>query len=429
MVRKRTAIVLAAVAFITVCIHAQDQADTVRLSIGQIAELAQSRNLEILKAGLIVERARDDLQGEPELINSTVSVQSGYPYAGVGSELSLPLVPQITVGAGFVMDRYWQTGESFSLSIEPFEPRRHTYSEEKALKLALAGEHYLERAIYLDAEQAALDLLIRDMDRQLARSAAELEQRRYELARKRQELGEASFQDVQDRLLDLLEVQEKLYDTEQRYLSDWKSLQMLFAPSERLIAVTPLSVDELLGLSAARAGEVERYRDAQPLTKRLQDLRLELAALQAEREVTPAWRPDLDLTVAAASPTFSPVFGLTFSFSPNQLKRDEREDLAEDIEVKRMEIAAERYAAGLQKMLEQQSIAIVEQALLTARTQRERDRIALREAELLFQQGKRTTLELEQLRLNLRRSEILTFQAASEVYRVMGEYLLLFLDA
>ena len=94
--------------------------------------------------------------------------------------------------------------------------------------------------------------------------------------------------------------------------------------------------------------------------------------------------------------------------------------------VERMEIAAETSAAALQKSLELQNIALVEQALTSAQTQAQRDAVALQEAELLFQQGRRTTLELEQLRLNLRRTRILTFASAAEVYRVLGVYLTLF---
>ena len=91
-----------------------------------------------------------------------------------------------------------------------------------------------------------------------------------------------------------------------------------------------------------------------------------------------------------------------------------------------MEIAAETCAVGLQKSLELRNIALVEQALASARLQAERDGVALREAELLFEQGRRTTLELEQLRLNLERARIQTYKSAVEVYRVLGVYLLLF---
>jgi hypothetical protein len=83
----------------------------------------------------------------------------------------------------------------------------------------------------------------------------------------------------------------------------------------------------------------------------------------------------------------------------------------------------------LQKTLGKQSIAIVEEALVSTQVQMDRDGIALQEAELLYQQGRRTSLELEQLRLNLRRTEIRSFQAAAEVYRAQGNYLMLFVPA
>jgi hypothetical protein len=181
-----------------------------------------------------------------------------------------------------------------------------------------------------------------------------------------------------------------------------------------------------LELLALRNVEAARFEDAGPSSEKLENLRSELVALQTELKVTPSWRPELKLAAGVAFPDVSPSVNLSLSFSPDQLKRDEREELAVDIEVKRMEIATESYTTELQKTLGEQSIGIVEEALASTRIQKDRDRIALQEGELLYQQGRRTTLELEQLRLNLRRTEILSFQAAAEVYRAQGNYLMLF---
>jgi hypothetical protein len=406
----------------------------VSLTVEQIARQAQSRNLDIRKAELAVVRARKDLAGEPELNDSSVSVSGGYRTGATGtggwyaqSGVSLPVAPQLSVGGELsVEDEALQ--EELSLSVTPFSPRRQTYAEEQAYKDALVAQRYLRRSIYLQAEQAALNLLIRDMERELARLTLELELKKYELVQRRQELGEVSFQDVQDQLLDLIKARRDLFDSEQSYLSDWKALQLLFAPRERSIAVVPLAVEELLQMVKRRGSEAAESANGEPATENLESLRLELIALQKQLKATPAWRPDLNLSAGLVFPDVSPSVSMALSFSPNQLKRDERRELAEDIEIKRMEIAAESYGAELQKTLGQQSIAIAEQALESARIQRERDRVALREAELLFQQGGRTTLELEQLRLNLRRSEISSFQAAVDDYRALGEYLMLFVS-
>ena len=101
--------------------------------------------------------------------------------------------------------------DEFSLSVKPLEPKRQTYAEEKAYSIARVDERYLNWEIYLDAEQAALNLLRRDMERELARSTLELEQKKFELVKRRQELGEASFQDVQDQLVDLIAARQSLF--------------------------------------------------------------------------------------------------------------------------------------------------------------------------------------------------------------------------
>jgi hypothetical protein len=341
----------------------------------------------------------------------------------------LRLFPQLSAGASVSLDQPGVFGESVFLTVKPFEPSRQTYDEEESLGSAVVGERYLKRWTYLDAEQAALNLLISDMERDLARATEGLEQRKYELAQRRREVGEVSFQDVQDRLLDLIKAGQELFSREQGFLSAWRTLQLLFAPSEERIGVEPLSLPELVEMVGRRKAEAEAFAEAEPGTEKLENLRLELAALEAELAATPAWRPDVSLSTAVALPYAYPdshSVSVSMNFSPAERTREEREDLQEDIEFKRLEIAAEISAAQLQKSLELRNIALVEQALASARLRVERDDVALREAELLFQQGRRTTLELEQLRLNLRRARILTFEAAAEVYRVLGVYLMLF---
>lgn len=416
-----------------VCLQAQEELTTVSLSIEEIARRAQSRNLEILKSRRSVEQARKDLLGEPELMSSRLSVGGGYASGGSGSSglygqssLSLPMTPQLSLGGEVSVDDSRQFGEELTLSVEPLVPGRQTYTEEQDYRNAEVRERYLRQRVYFDAEQAALNLLIRDMERALARSTVELEQKKYELVQRQQELGEASFQDVQDQLVDLISARQSLFNSEQRYLTDWKTLQLLFAPSEERIEVVPISLDELLELLALRKIEVAHFEDSVPSSEKLENLRSEWVALQTELKVTPSWRPGLELTAGVAFPDVTPSVSLSFSFSPDQLKRDEREELAADIEIKRMEIATEGYTTELQKTLGEQSIEIVEEALVSTRIQKDRDAVFLQEGELLYQQGGRTTLELEQLRLNLRRTEILSFQSAAEVYQAQGNYLMLF---
>ena len=420
----------------TIAAWVQEPLPTMTLSVGEIARQVQLRNLEIFKAARAVERAREDLVGEPELMDSSLSAGGGYTTSGSGasgwygqSSLTLRLLPQLSAGASLAVQQPGVFGESFSLTVKPLEPPRRTYSEQRALGNAVVRERYLKGWIYLDGEQAALNLLISDMERELSRATEALQQSKYELSQRQQEIGEASFQDVQDQLVDLVEARQDLFAREKGYLGDWRTLQLLFAPGKERISVAPLPIADLMSMVEQRKKLVEAFDQAEPVTEELENLRLELAALEAQLQATSAWRPELSLSTAVGFPYAYPgshSMSVALSFSPNQLGRDEREDLREDIEIKRMEIAMESSAAVLQKSLELHNIALVEEALAGARIQVERDRISLQEAELLFQQGRRTTLELEQLRLNLRRTQILTFRSAAEVYRALGVYQMLF---
>jgi len=435
---RMKSIVVATVIFFLGAVAAwvEEPLPTVTLSVGEIARQVQLRNLEIFKAARKVERAREDLAGEPELMDSSLSVGGGYGSIGFGasgwygqSSLTLRLLPQLSSAASLVVEHPGVFGESVSLTLKPLEPPRRTYSEQRVLGSALVRERYLKGWIFLDAEQAALNLLISDMERELTRATEDLQQSRYELIQRQQEIGEASFQDVQDQLVDLIEARQDLFSKEKGYLGAWRTLQLLFAPAEERISVMPLPIAELMRMLEQRRILVEALDQAEPVTEELENLRLELEALEAELKATSPWRPELNLSTAVDFPYESPgshSVSVGLSFSPNQLKRDERENLREDIEIKRMEIAAEISAAALQKSLELQNIALVEQALASARIQEERDGVSLQEAELLFQQGRRTTLELEQLRLNLRRIQILTFRSAVEVYKALGVYQMLF---
>lgn len=418
-------------------VYVPAQEPTVILSVAEIARQVQSRNLDIFKAAQSVERARKELAGEAELMESSLSVGGGYTTTRSGangwygqSSLTLPFLPQLSAGATLGVDEQWRFEESLSLTVKPLTPSDQTYSEEQAYNSARVSERYLKRRLFLDAEGAALSLLIRDMERELARDAEKLEEKKYELVQRRQEVGDASFQDVQDQLVDLIEARQDLFDSQKRYLTGWRNLQLLFAPGEERIAVQPLPLVELLDWIEVRKSEANRFDNKKPVTEKMEYLGLELTALQTELKITPAWRPDLSLSAAVAFPYEFPQshsVSLNFTISPDQLQKEERRELQEDIELARLEIAAETYATQLQKTLARQSIDLAEQALKGGRIQEERDQLVLQEAELLFQQGRRTTLELEQLRLNLRRTEILSFQAAAELYRVLGEYLLLFL--
>ncbi len=410
-------------------------------SIADIAARAQAQNFEVRKAERAVLRAGKDLAGESILKTSSVAIEGGYHYLPGGSlppprgfsgevSLSVPILNQLSLGGEISLGQLRGLAGEISLSANPFVAKRTTYEEQESLGKALVHLSYLKRKIHLEAEALALTVLSRNQERVLSRSFFELEQKKYDLVRKRQELGEASFQEVQDQLATLASAQQSIFDMESRYVTDWKDLQLLFTSGEEEVAVKSLSLPALLKLIERREQRIEELQAADTSvgagSERLENLKLELQALQTELQLTPVWRPDVDISASLGlpGPEFTVSAGL--SFSPSELNRDERDELKQDIAEKLIDIKTEVFSHKLEKDLSKRSISIAEQALTSALIREEAAAISLEEAELLFKQGQRHSLELEQLTLNLRRTEIERFKAAANLYKAQAETLKLF---
>ena len=402
-------------------------------SITDIGEEVQIENLGMIRAERAIQDAKRDLKGEKSLENSVVSAGAGYSYSSQGTSgfsgetgLTLPIFPQTTLGGTVEINPDGTFEESISLSIKPFVKKDPTYMAEKNYGTALVRKRYLQNRLYADAEKAVLDLLLRDMERTLSNDTLALEEQKYELVQRQQETGTASFQDVQTQLVFLTEARQNLFNTELRFLSDRKTLMLLFAPKEEEIYIVPVSPDQLITLAEDRSSLVEQVQGKVPASEQLAVLTLQLEALEAELRATPVWTPDLGIYARVDLPETTLTMGLNFSFSPKQIRNDDRETLMADIEEIQLDIQVEIFSIGLQKDLLKQSIVISEQALEASLLQKEKDTVALQEVELLFQQGRRTSLELDQMRLNLRRDVIQSFRAAAELYAAQAKFLLLF---
>ena len=112
MTRMRSIVPTAVFLFLGAVAWVDETPPTATLSVGEIARQVQLRNLEIFKAVRSVERAREDLIGEPELMDSSLSVGGGYGSIGFGasgwygqSGLTLRLLPQLSAGASVAVEQ------------------------------------------------------------------------------------------------------------------------------------------------------------------------------------------------------------------------------------------------------------------------------------------------------------------------------------
>lgn len=410
------------------------------LGVEAIARRAQSVNPQVLQAARAVQSARRDLAGTSTLRGARLALQGGYrpaqetslPPGGAEagrltgqSSLTVPLLEQLSLGVEVAAREDGELEGGLSLSINPFAAGRPAYAAEKTFGQALARWRYLRQQVYFDAERAALDLLGGGMALELARSALRLEQRKLEVLQREAELGEDVFSETQDQLVALAEARRGLYGAESDLLASRKALRLLLDPDTPEITPAILPLEELQSMIQARESRVAQVADAPPGSESLEALQAELAALQAELAATPSWRPDLALSAGIGLPELSYSLGASVSFSPGDMKNEERRDLREAIEEKRVEARSAQFEAALQKRLAGQKTAVAADALRAALLAREQADLACRQTELLHRQGERTVLELEQAGLSLRRAEIEGFSAAAALYAAQGELLML----
>ncbi len=413
------------------------------VSMEDAAAKASVLNNEVIKAGTAAEKAKEDIPDIITLKNSTLSLQGGYGvYSDTSSGssgtiqtedalsgsavLSLPVISQLSLGGSFAAQASGKLSGKLSLTLSPFAESPETYTAEKTYKTALVTLKYLKQKTYYAAENAVLTVILADRERLFAQDTYELEAKKLDLYQKQLALDAVTFQEVQDQLATVTAAAKDLYNKETSYLSAWKTLQLLFTANDGEIAVQNVSFDELASLIDQRKARLASFENEHPSSQSLEILNTELEALKAQLAATPVWRPSLSANASVSLPSPSVSVGVSLTFSPSQIKTDDRKDLEDSISEKIMDIKTETFALEIQKKMLLKNIAIAEQALASAKLSWKKADLALKETELLHSQGKRTDLELEQERLNLRSAEIQSFSSASALYAALSEYLMLF---
>jgi len=403
----------------------------------EIPARVQSQNLEIQKAEKNLKDARENCILEKTIKEARAAVGGGYAYitpdpsspgpqgnifSGT-AEVSVPITPQFRAGGNFSINSLGITKESISLKVSPFIPKAENIPEQEICEKAKVTLDYLKSSIFRRTENLIIRAAIQGMERDLAKETLALENRKYEVIRKQEEIGEASFQDVQEQVLSLKDAQQSVYQQELNYLNSRKELMLLLAPSEEEIVIPELSLEVLQFLITERKNTITGLQDQSITSQKLKNLGIEKRSLESEAKTAKKWQPDLTASSSLSLPETAFSISLEFSFSPADLKGEDLQDLYDEIKEKETDIAVEKFTAALEKDILKQSLAISEDALANAVLQKENDMLSFKEGGLLFEQGLRTVLQVEQLRLNLERSEIQCMKAAAEVLSLQGDLL------
>ena len=398
------------------------------LSLDQITEQALRNNLDLASAYDALREAEENLGWTSELSSSRISVNGSYGYSPDAPDphslsgqvsVSVPVTAQLSL-SGSITSR--ETG-SLSVNLSPFTSGGGDYRSEQTYERALVQAEYQRARLPFSVEAAVFSVLEAQTNLAISRAKLDLEEQSYAISEQTYALRELSYEELEEERSSLLSARQSAFDTERALLNAEIGLYKLLGPSEGEIAPAEVSAEELARLLAERESELAAMAGRDPGSMTLATLRIDLEALQAERSQTWAYRPNLSISASVSYP-FSASGSVSLSFSPGDLKGDEREDLIDAIEETQQEIQLELLSVDYQQRMLERALEIADQVLEVRRTEVEQAETALAEARLLREQGERTQVELEQARLSLDTARMRLFAAVADCIAATNDLIL-----
>lgn len=444
-----------------------------RMTVVEVGEYARMNSREIRSARLNLEAAEEAFQGIITLDDSRLSLNGGYTYTPSytrpptladdpddiiddlvteseaqsftgGATLTIPIIPQLSLSAGanvtapITTDTPAEEIESsvdgnLSITLSPFTPMRDGYRETEAHKKALVQLEYIEEETVQTARSAALALVSSQMNLSLAGQRYELEMAEEEVARKRYELGEQSFAELQTASTELSDARKRYLDAQRALLSGQKQLYQILGPEVGELEIAEASIEDLLGMIAELQRRLDDLANRDPMSLALKNTEIELAALYQQLSETPLYQPDLTLAANTNFPAenseipFSPIRGtISLSFSLQQINDEERNDIEEDIENKMLDVSTEILGLSLEVKMLQHSVSIAKEAMEVSTSDYENAETDLNETVFLHERGESTDTELWEAELNVLSAEIALFSSARDLYGALGDLMLLY---
>jgi outer membrane protein TolC len=400
------------------------------LTLAELTKLASTGNLDLRNARSALETARTALAGESLLSSARVSLSGSWSAgssAGPGQssplsaqvQVSVPVLPQLSVGASVSS----QGTGSVSLSLYPFASGTATYSQKETFRKAALQAAYQAAKLGYDVESAAYAFLEAQEEVTAAEAAAVLQGEVAGVRQKAYELGGITFTELQSARAAMTIARQAVFDAQRSFITARVALYRQLGPASGEQVPAGVTVAQLLAAVASRDGEIAKLANPASASLSLRSLQIELDALKEQLAATPVYTPSLSVSADVSFP-LSGSAGVSFSFSPSEIRTDDRARIAQSIIQKQAEIEIETLSVRLQSQVLVQALAMARSALESRQAEVTQAETSLAESKVLLSQGQVTSLETRQAELDLRSSQARLFAAAVSVLRAQADILL-----
>lgn len=411
---------------------AADTAETAAaapLSMEDLVKMGTAGNLDLRKSRQALQDAREDLQWKTGLADTRLDLSGGYARASgevTGqAKISVPLIPQVSVDASVT-----SAGDgSASVKVSPFAQGDAKYLLEKAYQAAALALSYAEEKLAADIEGAAWSALQARRALDLSKARLSLQEEKTAAAESSYLLGKLSYTDLDSERSALIAARQGVFDSERGLLSARISLYRLLGASEA--DVKEADAAEMEARITARDAEIGKMASAEPRTLALRQAVIELSALRQELAQTWAYRPSLSLGASLAWQPASPdplsaSASVSFSFSPSDIKTDDRAELSRSIAEKEKEVSMEQEASRFQRDILTQALSVAKETLEARKAELVQAETTAAQGEVLLSQGRWTSIDLAQAGLNVDSARAGVLSAAAAVLSAQAQVLLLF---
>lgn len=420
------------------------------LSVEALVEQAESGNIELKQALRTLHQAERNLEGPFTLDTSKVSLGARYgSTASTGGaaapeghalsasgDLSIPIVPQITLGGGVTVPLYdslaaergpGEVTGSFNITARPFAAPKLTVRSTESYEKAYYAYIYRRAELFYSVEKVLLSVLTAEKERTDAEKILHLRTEEYGIGKEKYNIGEATLKELTDQADALSEARRSYYSREKALLSaerDFYTTIGRTSPAETVIR--PVTLEDLSKWIEKRTGFVQSLRNDPPQSLALALLRVELESLTEEKRVLRAYRPDLSVTASMDFPSSGFSAGIRYSFSPEDIKTVEVTAMKENILSLEEEIKNELFTLQKEKEMRLSQIRTARELLNLNRSAYEDALLTLEEFRFLAEEGDRTQVELLQAELSAESKRTALYASAVELYTLQGDFILLF---
>jgi outer membrane protein TolC len=407
------------------------------LSVEALVEQAESGNIELKQALRTLHQAERDLEGPLTLDTSKVSL--GARYGGVllaSGDVSIPIVPQITLGGGAAVPLYDSfaaeegPGEitgSINLTTRPFASPKLTARSTELYEKAYYSYIYRKAELLYSVEKVFLSVLTAEKERTDAEDILRLRTEEYEIAKEKYNLGEAALKELTDQADALSEARQSSYSGEKALMSaEMEFYTVIGRASTAETVIRPVTLDDVSKWIERRSGVVQALRNGPPQSLTLALLRIELKSLTAEKGMLRTYRPDLSVTASMDFPSNDLSAGISYSFSPGDIKTDEVTTLKENLLSLEEKIQNELFTLQKEKEMLLSQTRTAYEILNLNRSAYEDALLTLEEVRFLAEEGERTRVELLQAELSAQSKRTALYASAVELYTLLGDFILLF---